>query len=195
MSLTSIWARLGTLVCVGFFSLIPGCNEFNDRLTPLPPDGDDLPIVHQVSGTFSHEDRPMELVIRDQELLSQVPLVDVPVDFRSQMLLVVTLGRRLSDKYAVRINRVWREGSVLRVDYQIDAPPPDAPVTVSSPFCIAVVPRCDLNVVGFSPTLPRRRPRLPDALMEQRDIPAGAGGGSASPQRRRAGAGNVSGGG
>ncbi len=176
------------------FCLPAGCSELNDRATPLPAEGDDLPIAHQVSGTFSHEDRPMQLVIRDQELLSQVPLVDVPVDFRSQMLLVVTLGRRLSDKYAVRINRVWREGPMVHVDYQIDSPPPGAPVLVSSPFCIAVVPRCDLNVEGFSPTLPRRRPRLPDALMEQRDVPQASPSGQ-SPQRRRAGAGNVSGGG
>lgn len=184
---------LGALAAVAA-CLVAGCNEINDRETPLPADGDELPIANQVSGTFSHEDRPMQLVIRDQELLSQVPLVDVPVDFRSQMLLVVTLGRRLSDKYAVRINRVWREGPVIRVDYQIDAPPPGSAVTVSSPFCIAVVPRCDLNIQGFSPTLPRRRPRLPEGLMEQRDVPQDGSGGQ-SQQQRRPGRGNVSSGG
>lgn len=195
MVIRSSLARARAIGCLGLLCLISGCAELNDRATPLPADGDELPIAHQVSGTFSHEDRPMELVIRDQELLSQVPLVDVPVDFRTQMLLVVTLGRRLSDKYAVRINRVWREGPMIHVDYQIDSPPAGSPVTVSSPFCIAVVPRCDLNVDGFSPTLPRRRPRLPDALMEQRDVPQGGGAGSSTPQRRRVGAGNVSGGG
>jgi len=183
------------LAVTALLPLLAGCTELNDRAAPLPADGDELPIVHQVAGTFSHEDRPMELVIRDQELLSQVPLVDVPVDFRSQMLLVVTLGRRLSDKYAVRINRVWREGPVVRVDYQIDAPPPGAPVTVASPFCIAVVPRCDLNVDGFSPTLPRRRPRLPDGLAEERDVPQPRSSGFSSQQRRRTGSGNVGGGG
>ncbi len=152
----------------------PGCSEFNDRATPLPADGETVPIVNQVAGVQSHEDRPMRLVIRDQATLSQVPLVDVPVDFRTQMLLVVTLGRRLSDQYSVQINRVWREGPVLKVDYSSAAPSADAPVVVTSPFCIAVVPRCDLNVSGFSAEIPRRRPRLPDVLREQRDLPAQA---------------------
>src|SRR5262249_49396754 len=135
--------------------LTSACSELNDRAAPLPPDGDDLPIVNQVAGIHSHEDRPMRLVIRDQSLLAQVPLVDVPVDFHTQMLLVVTLGRCVSDQYQVQINRVWREGPVLKVDYQARGPSGEAPVTISSPYCIAVVPRCDLNVDGFAAALPR----------------------------------------
>jgi hypothetical protein len=179
-------------ICLAVAAGLTGCSEFNDRAAPLPAEGEELPILNQVAGTFSHEDRPMRLVIRDQALLSQVPLVDIPVDFRTQMLLVVTLGRRLSDEYQVQINRVWRDGPVLRVDYETRGPTADTPVVVSSPYCMAVVPRCDLNVDGFSATLPGRRPRIPDILQEQRDLPEGQRG-TSNPglNRARRGSGNV----
>jgi len=180
------------VLCLAALCILPaGCSEFNDRATPLPADGDTIPIVNQVAGVHSHEDRPMRLVIRDQATLAQVPLVDVPVDFRTQMLLVVTLGRRLSDQYSVQINRVWRDGPVIKVDYSSAAPSPDAPVVVTSPFCIAVVPRCDLNVSGFTADLPRRRPRLPDVLREQRDLPPEATAPNRGLDRARRSSGNV----
>mgnify|MGYP000156239434 CR=1 FL=1 len=133
----------------------------------------------------------MRLVVRDAGMLAQVPLVDIPVDFREQMVLIITLGRRLSDQYAVRINRVYRDGPRLRVDYEVTAPPPDAPLVVSSPFCMAVVPRCDLNVEDFSPALPLRRPRLPEALREQRDLPRDVGSGSRGRPQTQRGPANV----
>lgn len=93
----------------------------------------------------------MQLVVRDQATLAQVPLVDVPVDFPKEMLLIVTLGRVTSNQYAVNIDRVWREGHQLRVSSTVTTPPPGSPLVLASPYCIAVVPRCDLNVAGFSP--------------------------------------------
>lgn len=153
-------------------ALACGCHEIRPDRAPLLPDGEHLPILNQVAGTYSREDRPMRLVIRDAAMLAQVPLVDVPVDFRKEMLLVITLGRRLSDQYRVQINRVWRDGGLLKVDYTVVAPDGNPPLAISSPFCIAVVPRCDLNVEGFSATIPvLKRRRVPELLQEQRDIP------------------------
>jgi hypothetical protein len=146
---------------VGCLALV-GCHEPRVRSVPPPPDGAELAIHHQVAGIHSREDRPLRLVIRDVETLARIPLVDVPVDFSREMLLVITLGRRISDQYSARINRVWRDGSALRVDYQTFVPPPDAPMVLCNPFCVAVVQRCDLPVKGFSPTVPlRRRGRAP----------------------------------
>jgi len=174
-------------------ALLPaaGCHEPRPGGAPLPAPGEELPILHQVSGLHAHEDRPMRLAIRDAATLAQVPLVDVPVNFDEEMLLIVTLGRRLSDQYAVRIDRVWREGGLLKVDYELQVPPPDAPLSPSSPYCIAVLPRCDLNVEGFSPTIPRRRGAMPEFLRSPRDLP----GGDTSSRRQpgRAGSGNVRG--
>lgn len=150
-----------------------GCTEPNARTLQRPADGAEIPILRQVSGRFGGPDRPMRLVIRDQATLAQVPLVDVPVDFANEMMLVVTLGRRMSDQYSVQITRVWRQGPELAVDYAVTAPSPDAPTAISSPFCIAVVPQCDLNVDGFSPIIPRGRTSVPDVLQDSRDVPGG----------------------
>lgn len=133
-----------------------GCHEPRHQYGVMPRDGEELPILDLVTGTHSHETQAMQVVIRDAPTLAQVPIIDVPVDFASQMLLVVTLGRVTSDQYLVTIDRVWREGGRLRVKTTVQAPPPGAPVAMASPYCIAVVPRCDLNVAGFSTRPPPR---------------------------------------
>jgi len=98
----------------------------------------------------------MQVVVRDEAGLAQIPLQDVPVDFDEEMLLIATLGRVPSDQYSVRIERVWREGHRLRVSVVVRRPPPNAPLAVASPYCIAVVPRSDLNVEAFHPEPPQR---------------------------------------
>lgn len=122
----------------------------------LPPEGSDLPILRQITRAHSHETRAMRIVIRDQAALARIPLTDVPVDFNKEMLLVVTLGRVPSDQYVVRIQRVWRKGGKLRVVTRLSRPAPDAPIVMASPYCIAIVPRCDLKVSGFLPEPPER---------------------------------------
>jgi hypothetical protein len=146
-----IMAFLGILACA-----IAGCRELNEQVRPMPADGEELPILNQIHGAHSHESRALQLVIRSPAVLAQVPLTDVPVDFSQEMLLIVTLGRVPSDQYTVTIDRVWREGPHLRVSTTVTAPPPGAPLMMASPYCIAVVPRCDLNVAGFSAQPPAR---------------------------------------
>jgi hypothetical protein len=139
-------------------AIVGGCHELHDELHYIPADGEELPILRQAHGAHCHEARAMQLVIRDAATLAKVPLTDVPVDFSREMLLVVTLGRVTSDEYSLSIERVWREGPHLRVSTTVCSPPPGVPTVMASPYCIAVVPRCDLNVAGFSPQpLPRTR--------------------------------------
>lgn len=148
--------RIPTAAVIAIFSSGVGCTPDTDRIRTEPAEGADLPIVDQVQGTHCHETRPMRLVIRDAEALAQVPLAEVPVRFPEQMLLVVTLGRITSDQCSVRIRRVWREKGRLRVRYEVTPPPTGAPLAMASPFCIAVVPRSDMNVDGFASTPPPR---------------------------------------
>lgn len=122
----------------------------------LPNEGEDLPILRQLSGTHSHEARAMQIVIRDDASLAKLPLTKVDVNFDREMLLIVVMGRVPSDQYAVKIDRVWREGRRLLVKTIVQTPPAGAPLTVASPWCIAVVPRCDLNVQGFATEPPKR---------------------------------------
>lgn len=137
-------------------TLAVGCHQGRFSSTPLPADGEELPILHKVHGVHSHETRPMQLVIRDAAAYAQLALADVPVDFEHEMMLVVTLGRVTSDQYLVDVARVWRERGQLRVETHVVAPPPGVPTVMSSPYCIAVVPRCDLNVAEFSVEPPVR---------------------------------------
>ena len=134
----------------------PGCLSNEGGVQVLPAEGENLPILRQVAGTHSAEQRAMQLVIRDAASFAQIPLRQLEVDFRHEMVLIVTLGRMSSDRYSVTIDRVWREGPRLRVATTIQLPPPDAPVVMARPYCIAVVPRCSLNVVEFTPDPPRR---------------------------------------
>ena len=124
-----------------------------------PADGQDLPILHQIQGTHSNETRAMQLVVRDPQMLAKIPLTEVPVNFSDEMLLIVTLGRVLSDQYSVKIERIWRERGILRVTVKIETPKIETTKVASSPYCIAIVPKCDLNVEGFSTRLPIKRVR------------------------------------
>jgi hypothetical protein len=144
----------GYLIWAGLLASLSGCHEVS-RVNQFA-DGAEFPIIRQVNGIHSHETRPMQLVIRDTAALAKVPIADVEVDFSNQMLLIVTLGRMTSDQYTIKIDRVWRDGHELRVATTVTSPPPEAPIAMSSPYCIAVVPSCDLNVSGFSAEPPTR---------------------------------------
>ncbi|MCZ6683455.1 MAG: protease complex subunit PrcB family protein, partial [Planctomycetota bacterium] len=74
----------------------------------------------------------------------------------TEMLLVVTLGRRTSDRYEVRVSRVWRDRGVLRVEVSVQQPAPGGPIAVSSPYCVAVIPKCIFNVADFDHDPPDR---------------------------------------
>lgn len=150
--------RAGTLagIFMGLLVLGQGCRSRTADIRLLPAEGEELPILHQYANTHSNETRAMQLAIRSPAALALVPLCDVPVDFQREMVLIVTLGRVPSDLYAVHIDRVWRDGHKLRVATTVQTPPPDAPIRMASPYCIAVVPRCDLNVDGFDTEPPSR---------------------------------------
>lgn len=148
-----------------------GCHQGRFVDVPMPADGDELPILYRVQGVHSHETRALRVVVRDAATLAQIPIADVPVDFRTQMLLVVTLGRVTSDLYSVDVSHVWRERGKLRVETTVHAPPAGAPVSMASPYCIVVIPRCDLNVAEFDARPPSR-----DRSWQQSEPPKDWGG-------------------
>ena len=136
--------------------LSSGCREMRPTAREVPADHEELPILRQYVGVHSHEARAMRVVVRDRPTLARIPIHDVDVDFTREMLLIVTLGTVTSDEHAVRIERVWRDGHRLRVAVVRRAPPANAPLVMASPYCVAVVPRCDLNVIDFAPEPPAR---------------------------------------
>ncbi len=98
----------------------------------------------------------MRIVARDAATLSQIPLADVPVDFRDQMVLIATLGPVRSDEYGIRITRVWREGKFIKTLIRVARPAGGQakPLVLASPYHVVIVPKSGLNVVGFSADVP-----------------------------------------
>lgn len=118
---------------------------------------EDLPLVWQQSGTYSRVNRRLRVVARDMVTLARLPLTEVPVDFKTQMVLIAAQGPVPGDQVGIRITRVWREGSRIRVQEQPLHPGSqhtDNFLDLASPWTVVVVPRSDLNVEGYETRAP-----------------------------------------
>ncbi len=119
---------------------------------------DEFPILWEQQGTYSNIAQAFRVVVRDRATLARLPITEVPVDFDRQMVLVAALGPAPTDQVGIRITRVWREKNHIRVQVQTLHPgeAKHAGLKRTSPYHIVVVPRSDLNVVGFGSTLPSK---------------------------------------
>lgn len=144
--------------------LAVGCHTPEPMSRQEPASGEDIPILWQKSGSHSRITRLVRVVARDQATLAQLPITEVPVDFDTQMVLIVGIGPTPADELGIRITRVWRQGSALRVQERRIHPGTEHSIGLEpgSPWTVAVVPRSDLNVEGFSTRVP------PGALGEYR---------------------------
>jgi hypothetical protein len=117
---------------------------------------EELPILHDDSGTWSHLTRPARIVIYDAATLAQLPVTQVQVDFSRQMVLFAALGPTLGEEIGVRIARVWREGSEIRVQERRLHPGLErsVPSERSSPWTLVVVPRSEVPVKGYTSHVP-----------------------------------------
>jgi len=122
---------------------------------------DEFPILWQKAGSYCNRKTPLRLVARNRAEMAACPIGRVPVDFRREMVLAATMGRVTSDQYMIRIHRVWREGSEIKVDVRIYRPRPTthSSIQLACPYHVVVVPRSNLNVQDFSPDLRRAVPR------------------------------------
>ncbi len=124
-----------------------------------PADMADLPILWQKGGAYSRLTRQVRVVARDRATLARIPLADVPVDFDTQMVLITGLGPTPAREAGIRIVRVWRDGSRIRVRERRIHPGLEGEAsgagTAASPWTICVVPKSDLNVEGYAARVPR----------------------------------------
>jgi hypothetical protein len=153
LALNALMVTCSAALLVGGGACATGDKQPVAEMTPL----EDLPILWQRSGTYSRISRNTHVVARDQHTLAQIPVAEVPVDFDTQMVLVIGLGPTPINELGVRITRVWRDGSRIRVQERrihpgVGSSPGFEP---ASPWTIAVVPKSDLNVEGFSTRVPR----------------------------------------
>jgi len=137
--------------------LAAGCHRANPR-GMLEQGPDEFPILWEQQGTYSNITQAFRVVVRDRATLARLPIAEVPVDFDRQMVLVAALGPAPTDQVGIRITRVWREKNRIRVQVQTLHPgeAKHAGLKRTSPYHIVVVPRSDLNVVGFSSTVPSK---------------------------------------
>jgi hypothetical protein len=145
-------ASLGLLAAV----LLAGCAAGGPHPATAPADTEDIPILLQKSGSYARIARVVHVVARDRETLARLPITDVPVDFDTQMVLIIGLGPTPTDDIGVRIARVWRQGSRIRVQEHRIHPGAERAVGAepASPWTIAVIPKSDLNVEGFLTRVP-----------------------------------------
>ncbi|MCC6322278.1 MAG: protease complex subunit PrcB family protein [Phycisphaerales bacterium] len=96
------------------------------------------------------------MVIYDQASLARLGLVDLPVDFKQEMVLLAAMGPAPSEDCQIQIDRVTREGNRLRVEVTSIYPSEGAlrHMGAASPFHAIVVPRCELRIEGFSAKIP-----------------------------------------
>ncbi|HSA27471.1 MAG TPA: hypothetical protein P5159_13135 [Phycisphaerae bacterium] len=148
--------RFRNLVFVASVLLLPAACQFDGRPTD-PPQAEDIPILWQASGVYSHLTQRVRVVARDPAVLAQLPLTEVPVDFETQMVLVAGLGPTATNELGLRIERVWREGSTIRTQERRIHPGPElkAGVYPASPWTVIIIPRSDLNVAGYTDSVPR----------------------------------------
>lgn len=139
------------------FVFLSGCEATSSTRFAHTTDEEELPILWSDSGTYSRLTRNARIVARDWATLAQLPLTEVPVDFDTQMVLIVGLGPTAREASGVRITRVWRSGLVIRVQERQMHPGPGgtSAISVASPWTICVVPHSDLNVEGFESRVPK----------------------------------------
>ncbi len=156
------WHHVAGTVLLAGACLMPGATSIGcstqrsaDRRDAA---AEDIPILWQAGGTYSRIGRPVRILARDPATLAQIPLTDVPVSFDTQMVLIAGLGPTPNSEQGIRIVRVWREGSKTRVQERLLDPGGERSTGLepASPWTVAVIPRSDLNVEGYSTRVPGR---------------------------------------
>ncbi len=116
----------------------------------------DFPVFDELSLGQTSIVRPLRLVIYDFASLSQFPLLNLNVDFKTQMVLLAAMGPASSEQCAIEITGAWRDGDRVRVEIQEFYPDADSPHRpgIVSPLHAIVVPRCELPIEGFTSRIP-----------------------------------------
>ncbi len=153
-SLTALFliGVVGNLGCVSNRGL-----ALNSQLPEGVAHGDDLPILGELSQSQTRIAKPLRIVIYDYPSLSQFPLLELDVDFDSQMVLLAAMGPASSRSCRIEIESVWMGDRKIEVDVTEIYPDSDdqkSPAIVS-PIHAVVVPRSELPVSGFTSRIPK----------------------------------------
>jgi len=156
-SVPANWLNPMKCVALGVvLAVLAGCRVQAPERSRQVPAVEEIPVLWQKSGTYSRLARAVRVVVRDRAALARLPLAEVPVDFETQMVLVCGLGPVPDDRRGVRIVRVWREGETIHVQERVvySDEPVVGDLRPASPWTVAIIPRSDMNVAGYSTRLP-----------------------------------------
>ncbi len=149
--------RLPGVGVMALCACLAGCTTTPKSAPPADPP-EEIPILDSTSGSYSRLKSPVRIVIRDAATLARLPLAEVDVDFDTQMILLAGLGPTYQEGTGIRITRVWREGSRIRVQERTISggmTQVGQPQRVS-PWTMVIVPRHGMNVEGYSTQVPAR---------------------------------------
>lgn len=119
--------------------------------------GDNVPILSELAQLQTRIAKPLRIAIYDYPSLSQFPLLELDVDFSTQMVLLAAMGPASSRDCEIHIDRVWMGDHRLEVDVTEYYPESDAPRSpaIASPIHAVVIPRSELPIAGFTSRIPK----------------------------------------
>jgi len=153
-----LYPSLGTLALATWaLTAACGCIEHTSRSARVTSVQEDIPILWEKSGTYSRIARRVRIVARDVAMLAQLSLAEIPVDFDTQMVLIAGLGPTPGSDQGIRITRVWKHGSEIRVQERRIHPgaDPTPGLRPGSPWTVAVIPKSGLNVKEYTAFVPK----------------------------------------
>lgn len=147
----------------------PPYTEAPAAVQPTPAAGDlqPLPIVQQFTGDDSAFQIPEIFLVQSrQELaaLGSLDLINHPVDFAKQSVLILALGQQPTGGYWARITAVQLQGDVLHVQGFANRPSASQATSqaLTYPYAAAVIPkvqpqtlRSDIQSVSGQPAPPQ----------------------------------------
>ncbi|GJM26251.1 MAG: hypothetical protein DHS20C16_26660 [Phycisphaerae bacterium] len=163
MQRSTFWQSCFVVGALATFILgVAGCSSnrggnFGTQTLDSGGSNDELPILAEVSQIRSGIAKPLRIVIYDYSSLAQFPLLNLDVDFSTQMVLLAAMGPASSEHCETRIEDVWIEGGEVLVNITEIYPDADAKRTpaIASPLHAVVVRRCELPVEGFTSRIPK----------------------------------------
>lgn len=147
------------LTFVGGCASKPKATDASESTGPTP-----LAIAELIHGDISGLDEPGVFLITSQDELQSygsATLAALKVDFQTQALVLLALGKQPTGGYWARISDVVQLGDTLAVTGKANRPAADqiVPQVLTTPYCVAVIPkpaatrvRSDIaSVIGEAP--------------------------------------------
>jgi len=111
-------------------------------------DADAVVVKHRIlaHGAYSERETASNIIITSQgkldEIYKELLIDSIPsVNFDENNVVALFMGRKSTGGYSITVNTVHVFGSEAQVNYITSAPDGMATMALSSPYCIAAIPK------------------------------------------------------